>query len=425
MVEQQLPNKRVSLACAQCRAKHMRCDATKPTCSRCLRDQQDCNYLTSKRGGLTRASLAALRARKNAVAKHPDGRGTVADLEGTYLGAESAYSAESTSPSHNSSTLVPAMLSTEARFQATVVVGEERDVFVDVYFKCFHRYHPCVLPASRLQQYFNNPSFHQQLLPTMAVVRLIGSIYARSSRSEVLLQEAESAIAKELEGTPRSPFLAQALLLYSVSTYWSHDDAKSRRYMDLALDIALQTGMNYRSFAIDNAPDDTVLQESFRRTWWQIYVVDAAYASIKRSLTFRAADVMSDVDLPCGEDDYDCGVRQLSCGIVYARPALITRQMPQMIPEPSTLAEFDCREFEENDKVYSSFAYLIGIIRALTHASSVGTWQSDRSPTPETVLAIDAVVDGWLLLLPESKQIMNSSDEIDELLYFATMWIHA
>ncbi|KAJ6781243.1 hypothetical protein PWT90_10852 [Aphanocladium album] len=379
MVEQQLTNKRVSVACAQCRAKHMR------------------------RGGLTRASLAELRARKKAVAKPLDGRGTTADLEGTYLGAESACSAESTSPSHNSSSLVPAMLSTEASFQATVVAGQERDVFVDVYFKCFHRYHPCVLPASRLQQYFNDPSFHQQLLPTMAVVRLIGSIYARSSHSEVLLEEAESAIAKELEGTPRSPFLAQALLLYSVSTYWSHDDAKSRRYMDLALDTALQIGMNYRSFAIDNAPDDTVLQECFRRTWWQIYIIDAAYASIKRSATFRAADVMSDVDLPCDEDDYDCGI----------------------IPEPSTLAEFDCREFEENDKVYSSFAYLIGIIRALTHASNVGTWQSDRSPTPETVSAIDAVVDGWLLLLPESKQIMDSSDEIDELLYFATMWIHA
>ncbi|KAJ3499834.1 hypothetical protein NLG97_g15 [Lecanicillium saksenae] len=358
------------------------------------------------RGGLTRASLAALRARKNAVPENPDGRGTMADLEGTYLGAESAYSTESTSPSHNSGTLVTTMLSTEVHFQPTVVVEEEEeddDVFVRVYFKCFHRYHPCILPASRLRRYFNNPSFHQQLLPTMAVVRLIGSIYARSSRSEVLLEEAESAIAKGLEGTPRSPFLAQALLLYSVSTYWSHDDAKSRQYMDLALDTALQIGMNYRSFAIDNAPDDTVLQECFRRTWWQIYVIDAAYASIKRSASFRAAGVISDVDLPCGEDDYDRGI----------------------IPKPSTMAEFDCREFEENEKVYSSFAYLIGIIRALTHAATVGTWQSDRSPTQETVSAIDAVVDGWFLLLPESKQIMDSSDEIDELLYFATMWIHA
>lgn len=99
--------------------------------------------------------------------------------------------------------------------------------------------------------------------------------------------------------------------------------------------------------------------------------------------------------------------------------------MPQVIPEPSTLAEFECREFDENDKVYSSFAYLIGIIRALSHVSTAGTWQSDGSPTPETVGAIDAVVDGWLLLLPEAKQIWDSSGEIDELMYFATMWIHA
>ena len=53
-------------------------------------------------------------------------------------------------------------------------------------------------------------------------------------------------------------------------------------------------------------------------------------------------------------------------------------------------------------------------------------WQGDGNPSSEGVAAIDSVIDGWLLLLPESKQqVMNSSGEIDELLYFANMWIHA
>lgn len=291
----------------------MRCDATKPTCLRCAQDQLDCNYQTSKRGGLTRAALAALTARKNAAANNPDRPGTTTGLQDTCLGAESTHSTESTSPSHSRGNLVPRMLSAEVSPVPTAVMGDEEDVFVSVYFKCFHRYHPCVLPASQLQQYSNNPAFHQQLQPTLAVIRVIGSIYARSSRSKALSEEAESAIAKALEDTPRSPLLAQALLLYSVSMYWSHDDVQSRQYMDLALDTALQIGMNFRSFAIDNAPDDTVLQECYRRTWWQIYIIDAAYASIKRSTTFRAAGVLSDVDLPCAEHDYDCGVRHFGC----------------------------------------------------------------------------------------------------------------
>lgn len=97
-----------------------------------------------------------------------------------------------------------------------------------------------------------------------------------------------------------------------------------------------------------------------------------------------------------------------------------------MIPEPSLLADFDFREFESEGKVYSSFAYLIGVVRGLSQASVSVPWQSDGSPTLEVVATIDSVIDGWLLLLPESKQqAMNSGGEIDELLYFANMWVHA
>lgn len=88
------------------------------------------------------------------------------------------------------------------------------------------------------------------------------------------------------------------------------------------------------------------------------------------------------------------------------------------------MAEFDCREFDEEEKDYSSFAYLIGIVRGTSHTSNIATLQSDGSPTLETVTAMDSVVDGWLLLLPESKQILSSTGEVDELLFLAKMWMH-
>lgn len=234
-------------------------------------------------------------------------RGIAAEVAVACPSAPLTISTESTSPSHdNSDTLVPTMLSTEIDSEP---VEMDRDIFIKVYFKCFHRYHPCVLPASRLQQYSDNPSFHDQLLPVMAVIRYIGSIYARSYLTEALMKEAEAAIAQACQDTPRSPFVVQALLLYSISLYWSFDDDKSRDKMDLALQIALQLGMNHRSFAAEAAPDDPLLQECFRRTWWQIYIVDAAYASIKRSPVFDADDAAGDVDLPCSEEDYERDVR--------------------------------------------------------------------------------------------------------------------
>jgi hypothetical protein len=184
-------------------------------------------------------------------------------------------------------------------------------MFIAVYFKCFHRYHPCVLPLKRLQEFFCSPSFHDQLLPVVTAIRFIGSIYARSSLVDQLRAQTESAIAMARQNISHSPFLAQALLLYSISLFWSQEDDTSRNQMDLALQTALDLGMHRRDFAVSHAPNDPILQECFRRTWWQIYIIDAAYAAVERLPTFAANTVISDVDLPCEEDEYESSVRHV------------------------------------------------------------------------------------------------------------------
>lgn len=257
---------------------------------------------------MTRASLAAYRARTKAIVDHSSDRGTMVDTDDSAQEAQSSNPARAVSPPLSSGSLMPASLPAGVDLTSTDI---EKDIFIEVYFKCFHRYHPCVLPASRLQEYYKDPSFHDQLLPVVTVIRLIGSIYARSSITETLMELTDVTISGALEDKPRGPFLSQALLLYSISSFWSQDDNRSRQQMDLALETALLLGMNRRDFATDLAPYDPVLQECFRRTWWQIYIVDAAYAAIKRSPTFHANSVLSDVDLPCSEDEYESGVRYL------------------------------------------------------------------------------------------------------------------
>lgn len=308
MSQQQRTGKRVSLACTQCRVKHIRCDAIKPTCGRCQQEQQDCYYPSSKRGGLTKASLAQARARKTAIERKNGLQGAAVTLDAPDPASRSTHSSDSTSSPYGSSASIPTALHTNVDFESA---DESMDMFIKMYYKCFHRYHPCVLPAARLHQYFDNPIFHDQLLPVMSAIRFIGSLYARSPFSETLLKETDSDIAKARQDSLQSPFVVQALLLYSVALYWSEDDGKAREAMDLALETALQLGMNRSSFATDVAPNDTLLQECFRRTWWQIYIIDAAYAAIERSPTFTAQGVVSEVNLPCSEDDYERGVRSL------------------------------------------------------------------------------------------------------------------
>lgn len=98
----------------------------------------------------------------------------------------------------------------------------------------------------------------------------------------------------------------------------------------------------------------------------------------------------------------------------------------QDVPPSSTLQDFDNREFAAEDLIFSSFAYLVGLVRGISQALSLIPHQIAGVPNMEAVEAIDAVVDGWLLLLPESKQsVMNKSGEIDELLFYANMALHA
>jgi hypothetical protein len=78
--------------------------------------------------------------------------------------------------------------------------------------------------------------------------------------------------------------------------------------MDAATRLALDLGMHRRQFAEQNGKGDEVLEESWRRTWWQLYVVDAFFAAMARANTFPTCNVDATVDLPCEEDEYEAGV---------------------------------------------------------------------------------------------------------------------
>lgn len=54
----------VALACTECRARHLKCDAGVPACNRCQTDGRDCSYVKSRRGwkGTRRKKAAAAAA---------------------------------------------------------------------------------------------------------------------------------------------------------------------------------------------------------------------------------------------------------------------------------------------------------------------------------------------------------------------------
>jgi hypothetical protein len=92
------------------------------------------------------------------------------------------------------------------------------------------------------------------------------------------------------------------------------------RYQEKALQIlvdaqelALEFGMNKREFAFINGNGSELLEESWRRTWWEMYIVDGMIAGVHQKSTFPMKDIPADVGLPCEERDYVSGVSREAC----------------------------------------------------------------------------------------------------------------
>ncbi|KAI2633325.1 hypothetical protein GGS21DRAFT_520111 [Xylaria nigripes] len=405
---------RVSVACLPCRSRHIRCDAKQPVCVRCSSEGRTCEYVKSRRGGLNRARLAERRhARDQTAAGSPTNSEIPASMTQRHVGQARQASAEipaTLPPSHSASLSVE---SDSADCDGTgspdltndiVFSTVEDDPFISLFYKHFHKCHPCAPPQRKLHELYGKTPREASITLLIAVMRLIGSMYHSSAK---LVSKLEVEITERFQTLNRlspDPFLVQCHLFYSIFLYWSADRVKARCEVDAAITVALSLRMNRRQFAAEYAYGDAVLQESLRRTWWQLYCIDAYYAAIKRSPTFPLCEVEVDTELPCEEDEYESG----------------------SIPTPKTLEDFDLREFAPETQVFSSFAYLIGATRSIALALSAGSPDASNWLSHKTIAEVDAIIDSWFLLLPKSKkEVLKEGNVVDELMFQAQMAVHA
>ena len=90
-----------------------------------------------------------------------------------------------------------------------------------------------------------------------------------------------------MENLPPNGFTVQALLLAAIALHSQDDMVRSRAILDRAIYLALKIRMNSRTFA--NMERDPVLAESWRRTYWFMYVTDAKFAAFRNATHFMYA----------------------------------------------------------------------------------------------------------------------------------------
>jgi hypothetical protein len=311
-----------------CRSRHAKCDGGHPQCARCIEAGKDCQYVASRRGGLDRAALAERRSRSRSRATAA-AQVSVDVTAGQPLQSESLLVVTADEQHHLDQIRNPTLpipppfqddlygsvhsADTGKRVSDTPAGATpahsddiEGDTLIETYYKTFHTFHPMVLPRKYLISVCRVPDDRLKWKPLIAVLRLIGHLYDAKSWSTPLQDFLEDCLS---QAPPTDPILVQCRLIYSIALFWYDKKSESKLEIDGAVQLAMELKMFHHEFSNGHGGrEDPVLAESWRRTWWMLYIIEAYYAGTLGTMNFTCMGVKATVCLPCEEHEYASGV---------------------------------------------------------------------------------------------------------------------
>ncbi len=310
-------------------------------------------------------------------------------------GMEVQLSTEDFMPSPESSGSTASITNDQSPSQPTESLKKESSDLIDVFYKHFHPSHPFVVP----KKLYNSRTC---LLPEYlkAAMRFVAGHYVPNANIKALRNAASVVL---LDKIPEDGFKVQGLLLFAVASFARYEQSQGARALELAIQVALRIGMNGHMYAFTQGQNNFTLQESWRRTWWSLFITNGLVTAIGgQEQPFRLHDVYSDIPLPGSCEDYD------KC---------------QSTPQPRGISDFRNRTFSEDSYCWSSFAYAIEAMYIMGAVFSLGA--DSFAITDPQVEAIDASISNFLLSLPPSKRDVTSPNgHTDEILLVAHMIIN-
>lgn len=177
------------------------------------------------------------------------------------------------------------------------------DEYIRSFYRFFYASHPFVPPEEFLSR-LASPGIIDPLLNAM---RWVGSFYIEESSTKAsLLDEAFHLVLSP--SSPRDAFLVQAMMVLVIGLDGAGQYNKGKELLDDAKELGIEIGLHTRTFAVLHGQGVPVLEESWRRTWWELFILDGMFAGIHRVTDFTLFEVPADVALPCEEWQYLSGV---------------------------------------------------------------------------------------------------------------------
>ncbi|PWY89809.1 hypothetical protein BO70DRAFT_129255 [Aspergillus heteromorphus CBS 117.55] len=396
------------LACLLCRHKHLKCDGTTPVCGRCSATGAECQYTPSRRG------YKGPSKKRRANPSSPDQ--VAADLTAAFVPQFFEVPAEWPLPSTVSSYTMPATTSLTTSLPSSVPSGSPDltesvssqplpvnspltpdslssiagdGYLVDIYFNYFHPSHP-ILPPIRILYRNQVPPFLEH------VIKFVGTHFV-SAPTETYRPTVMSSVMAQ-EGSIEK---LQALVILAIVLHSRNERAEAGVCVSTAVDLAFELGLHTQGFARSMSEGDPVREESLRRTWWELFIIEGMLTALGVQQTYRCNSVPLEVPLPCEERIYQDG----------------------MAPPPApTIAQFDERVFADEERDFSSFTYRIEAARILGRVVAI---QDMIEGQQDQVEAIDARITSWFHHLPESKaELLRPDGTVDEMMFQATMMVN-
>ncbi|KAI8951661.1 hypothetical protein F4801DRAFT_278704 [Xylaria longipes] len=413
------PTQTVPAACLACRAKHLKCDGSNP-CSRCFTSSSECVYVASRRGykGPRKSSTANPNKRHASDSPPLAGGDNCPMLLGAQVGGTpipptlATFNPTRSVPDTPISPFVTTPVANTLQMFRNQYLSSNNGPMVplnnqmpqrsipeqciDSFYYYFYPGHPAVLPKTHIMKLAEERNIEHLL----AAMRWVGSLYIEVGPARGTFFDETMRLLYAPE-TPKDGFLVQAMIVAIVGLDGCRNNDKARDILTDAEQIAIELGMYNQPYAVTYGCGNPRLEESWRRTWWDLFVVDGMIAGVHRQTNFLLYDFTATAGLPCEEHEYLSG----------------------KIPRPMYLEDFDDQLFSGEDREFSSFAYRVASIRNLGRMMRLPS--SGFSPE-ESVDKIESCLSNWRLHLPKSKRnCLDKDGQLDEMMFQAFMINHA
>ncbi|KAI3338282.1 hypothetical protein F4824DRAFT_92014 [Ustulina deusta] len=368
---------RASLACVQCRSKHVKCDAKQPACGRCLVEEKPCYYAKSRRG-----------------IRDPKKRNLISDkppISSSQHVNAATKCASKILPFDVSNALPNGWTAP----RSTDTNGHES--LACAFFDHFYLGHPILPPKKYFFKYVeSDPNTYHFLL---SVIDFCGALYTRDPRLNDLRGATYSAACGLLPITVQS---VQGLHLLAIIAFGENKFTHHINFGNRSWKMAIDLGMHRKAFA-DRA-SDPVWAESYRRTWWYIKFQGMIRRVNETEPVVETYDVESDVDIPYSEEwEYQSGD----------------------IPSPVSLLQYE-REIDLGRSEFPSLAFQIEICRIQADISFLCNDVSDEDEENiERINEADSKICDFLRRVPRWKMgVIDPDGRPDQVLFGAVAWAH-